>query len=328
MAQRPHLMRLSVVIIGLNESEHMQIMANSLQALRTNPQLWVETIFVDSASCDDSVLQAKKHFDTVIELKKSSHLCAAAGRFAGTNVAQGDWILYLDGDMVLTDAFARRIPNLLSEATPEVAGYIGPYQHKFDDGTDQLGKFSLDNSNTAHSIGGASLLRRSTVAAVNNWDPSVFAHEELELYARIINAGQRVAAISTPMIEHHTQKSTPLKNLLALFLPGYGLGKKYYGAGQLFASRLSKCHAGLDLAKVNPQLYLLVATLLAALILAGTGYPLPAAAILLIVITGCSAKNGWKLTIVYLSMVFRVPFGITKYRKHWQPTILSVWKKA
>jgi glycosyltransferase involved in cell wall biosynthesis len=233
---------LSIVIIGRNEGENLRRLAASLQELRAVCEFPVETLFIDSASSDDSVDQAQLLFDRVIELQDSPQICASAGRYVGTIEARYPWILYLDGDMELCREFFPILQNV-ETTEADCLGYVGIYVHRFSNGMVAWQGFAggRGESEWAAYFGGAALLRRQMVLAVGNWNPAVFGKEELELYARLGNGKRLVRYVHLPMVYHYFEYHTRLELLRRLLYPGGGQGKVFYGYGQsiraLFVAR-------------------------------------------------------------------------------------------
>ena len=229
---------LSIIVIGRNEREHLKRLVSSFQFLRDKLS-YVQTIFVDSASKDGTYEHAIELFDECYRLEESNYLCASAGRSVGTEKATQEWLLYLDADMELCPEFFSAID--LSAKIESDIGYIGKYINIFDDNKIQITCFNTGNgSGVAQMIGGAVLLRRKEVLLAGNWNPSLFSHEEDELYSRLKMRNKVIQYIDVPMIKHYTEKRGKISMLIYIFLPWGGLGKKYYGIGQVIAAKIKK----------------------------------------------------------------------------------------
>src|SRR4051812_29985706 len=90
---------LSVIVIGRNEAAGLDPLQRSIAPLADRVEC--ETIYVDSASTDDSVDVATTLFDRTVVLDEDANLSASAGRYVGAGLARGEWMLFLDGDMIL-----------------------------------------------------------------------------------------------------------------------------------------------------------------------------------------------------------------------------------
>jgi glycosyltransferase involved in cell wall biosynthesis len=327
---------LSVVVIGRNEADNLHRLAASLDALRAAVHYPVETIFVDSASTDKSVAYANQLFDRVLELAESDQLCASAGRYVGTIEARYPWILYLDGDMELCREFFA-VCQQLDDSNQQCIGYIGTYIHRFDNGMVALQGFATGNraiivdpsgsggmqSEWAAHIGGAVLLRRSSVLAAGNWNPAVYGREEMNLYARLGLGTRVVCYVYTPMVYHYFEYHTRMVLLRRLLYPSGGQGKVYYGYGQsiraLFVAGRLK-----SLIKLDYEPYLFWLLFVAALIV---GVYLPAFWGLLLVAMSLTCLIAWMgsgTVVRYLVMPIALALGWPQYRPDFRP-LLKKW---
>ncbi|MDH5525837.1 MAG: glycosyltransferase [Nitrospirota bacterium] len=228
---------LTVCVIGRNESASIDRLVNSLEPLSGLP-FGVETIYVDSASTDNSVSLARGLFDRVLVLDGSKNLCASAGRFIGTLEGSGSWVLYLDADMTLHPEFyaiLARLENLVASH----GGFVGGLRDVYPDGKvrDRLVGSGFRENRTVPYFGGAVLLRKEAVMVAGNWNPCLFSHEEIDLYSRMVAAGYPVRYTDTPMVDHFTERIPAWRTVTGNFVPSGVLGKKFYGFGQLLASR-------------------------------------------------------------------------------------------
>jgi glycosyltransferase involved in cell wall biosynthesis len=224
---------LSVVVIGRNESLNIPRLAESIRALASTCDFPVESIYVDSASTDNSAALARDGFDKVLVLEESKHLCASAGRFTGTLEAKYPWIFYLDADMEICTEFFP-IVSQLQDLEPYFVGIIGLYIHKLDNGASTVQSFArlVNRGVGATQFGGAVILRRDAVVGVGNWDPSIYGKEEMELYVRLGEGKPVVKFVSLPMIYHYPEYFSRVELVLRLLYPSAGLGKVFWGYGQ------------------------------------------------------------------------------------------------
>ena len=232
---------LSIVVIGRNEAEHLEGLGKSIAALRESCDFPVESIFIDSASTDNSVPIAEQYFDCVELLNESKHLCASAGRYAGTCEAKYPWIFYIDGDMEICSEFFP-VVHRLDDIEPECVGVVGLYIHRFDNGRSAFQPFKrlIGTGMQAMHFGGAVLLRREAVLGAGNWDPALYGKEEIELYARLGNGRQVVKFVHVPMIYHYSEYYTRWELAKRMLMPSGGLGKVFWGYGQCVRAAVVK----------------------------------------------------------------------------------------
>lgn len=255
---------LSIVAIGRNEAYHIDRLGRSVEALKEHLDVPVETIFVDSASTDDSRELAAKYFDSVVELESDAHLCASAGRYVGTLEATQPWVFYVDGDMEIRPDFFPVLADLES-IDPAIAGVIGLYVHRFDDGSVAIQTFkgAHRGSSAANHFGGAVVLRRQAVVEAGNWDPSIYGKEEMELYVRLGNGKPVVNFVGVPMINHYSEYYSRTELVMRLLMPSAGLGKVFWGYGQSIKALSIKKKLG-ALIRLDYQVYAFWAALAVA----------------------------------------------------------------
>lgn len=318
MRQKPTL---SIIVIGRNEADNLQRLFNSLTPLAKSEG--VEIIYVDSASTDSSIDIAKVFVSKVVRLGQSKNLSASAGRHVGTLVARGRWILYLDGDMELTPEFCEKTRSLTTSkrTISSICGYIGRYDDHYIDGSIRRNLLRQDpRKEKARYIGGAVLLLRDTVLAAGNWNHRVFSYEELDLYTRLLSQGYYVEYIDLPMIVHHTQKQPRFKTFLSLFIPVAGMGKKYFGIGQVIRSRISKGSL-FSFVRFFPYPFVYLGLLLLGIIWSCTVPSLRVLSILffLVALTYVIFTRGVISAVVYLSFVPQICLGFFNYPRSWKP---------
>ena len=318
---------LSVVVIGRNEGRNIGKVIRSVSPLRDTLHDRLQTIFVDSASCDDSVTKAALHFDEVYVLGEAPGLCASAGRAVGTYFAKGTWILYLDGDMELTKEFADIILPLI-ERNENVSGYIGPYLSEDREGRLRANRFHCKiTGEMTPAIGGALLLRRSEVLKAGNWNPSIFSNEEMELYSRLRNGKRSIKFVNIPLVIHGPLKLNGYHPLLSLLAPHFGLGKKWYGIGQILAARI-KTHDLLSYVRMEPFRFITWTGMLLGLILSVFGQCEAGLLFLFVAFAIVWVMKGPKGLVIHCTQLIPALTGWTRYDSKYKPRIVKVFRKG
>lgn len=313
---------LSIVIIGRNEANNLPDLFNSLPAEED-----IEWLYVDSGSTDGSPECAFSKGARVIEIDELSVYAPATGRYVGTLEAKGRWVLYLDGDMVLSRQFKSFIEKLRQkqmEIPAATAGFVGHTTNCYrdDEGKEvSQRKYVVFGRQEAGSVdtwgkpvgyhGGAVLYLRKAVLEVGNWNPALSQLEEIELLSRIKANGKMVRAIDLPMVEHHTPLVALKEKLLLNFLPTWK-GKKLYGAGQVVAARLREGNL-FTFIHSYPYPFLIFAGLVTAPALYYVWPPLPLLVNMLIALW-IACKKRWYFYLVYLGNLFQIIYGLGRYR--------------
>jgi glycosyltransferase involved in cell wall biosynthesis len=92
-------MSLSVVIPNFNGSRTLR---QTLQSMVDQLPIETEVVMVDDCSTDQSVELVERDFSNVRVHKNSSNLGAASARNIGIELTRGEWILFVDADVILS----------------------------------------------------------------------------------------------------------------------------------------------------------------------------------------------------------------------------------
>jgi glycosyltransferase involved in cell wall biosynthesis len=317
---------LSVVVIGRNESEHLERLGKSVRALKESCDFPVESIYVDSASTDSSLEIARQWFDHVELLIKSEHLCASAGRYVGTSEAQYPWILYVDGDMEICEEFFPVIRDL-DKLDSRFVGVIGLYVHRFDNGHSAIQTFRrpVGEGDRAMHFGGGVILKKDAVLNAGNWDPALYGKEEIELYARLGNGKQVVKFVNLPLVYHYSEYYTRFEMVKRLMTPVGGLGKVFWGYGQSVRAAFVKGKLG-ALARLDYELYAFWASLILVIAVGIMGYIAWALALATILVTSLSLWSRPGSIVRYLMQPLSLITGWWRYFPYFRP-MLRKWDR-
>ncbi|MFK5986448.1 MAG: glycosyltransferase family A protein [Pseudomonadota bacterium] len=184
---------LSIVIICKNEEKHIKNTIESV-LLATKKETVTEIILVDSASTDNTINIAKKFPIKIVQIQAEYYMSPAAGRHIGFRYCTGDYVFFLDGDMLLDkNWFSAAMP--LMDKDPKLAAVAGLCEGM---GYSYFG-------NTTH-LGGAVLYRYCVLVDpdIGNFQPYLCNEEELELGFRISAAGFYLQRIEQKMTIHCT----------------------------------------------------------------------------------------------------------------------------
>jgi glycosyltransferase involved in cell wall biosynthesis len=195
--------QLSVVVIGRNEGIHLKECLNSVLKNATHGNDNVEVIYIDSASTDNSRDIASSLGIKVIRVE-SAKQTAARARNNGWQAAQGEFILFLDGDCVLEPGFLSA--SLLSFEDPSVAVVSGNIREGKPSNSIYNRILELDWKNEpgeTFSCGGNALIRRKNLEIANGYDSDLDAGEEADMCRRLRSLGYKIIHIDTPMVVHN-----------------------------------------------------------------------------------------------------------------------------
>jgi cellulose synthase/poly-beta-1,6-N-acetylglucosamine synthase-like glycosyltransferase len=192
---------LSIVIIGRNEGERLDRCIRSAQTI----QGWraSEILYVDSGSTDDSLEMAARLGATVLPLPPGPFTAARARNY-GWHRANGEVILFLDGDTILNADFPVIALTKLMESPTNAASWghrreISPCTSLYVRVLDLDWVYAPGET---QFFGGDVLVRRSALESVNGFDESLIAGEEPEMCRRMRNLGWIIQHIDVPMTLH------------------------------------------------------------------------------------------------------------------------------
>jgi cellulose synthase/poly-beta-1,6-N-acetylglucosamine synthase-like glycosyltransferase len=193
--------QVAVIIIGRNESSHLQDCIQSVRAL-DYPQHLLEIIYVDSASKDNSPQIAAALGAHVLEVS-GDPMTAARGRNTGWTSTTAPFVLFLDGDTRVHPQFLARA--LAACDQPDIAAVWG-HRRESNPG-DSLYNRVLDldwiyPAGFTEFFGGDVLIRRSALAEVDGYNPELIAGEEPEMCRRLRGKGWKILHIDAPMTLH------------------------------------------------------------------------------------------------------------------------------
>lgn len=194
--------KVSIVIIGRNEERGIGECVGA--ALVAAEQIGgAEIIFVDSASTDKTVEIVKSLGVRVISMKPTMKLSPSAGRFVGSQYANGEFILFLDADtLVYKDFLPAAIKQF--EKDESIGGING-----FLDDLGEKGELLNDVEERFNEItdvkwlrGPCCFYRREALQKSGSFNPYLAVEEEAELGLRLIKNGWKLKLMPISMACH------------------------------------------------------------------------------------------------------------------------------
>lgn len=215
--------RVSVVVIGRNEGARLERCLASIAAAHWN-DVTHEVIYVDSHSTDGSRERAAAAGAQVLTVERKPPNAAKA-RNQGWRAAQGEFVLFLDGDTLLHADFVTRALAAL-EAEPVLCAAWG-HRRELDPAQSLYTRLlDLDwvyPTGRALYFGGDVLVRRAALAMVEGFDEGLNAGEEPELCARLRGRGWQIEHLDVPMTLH----DLAIRSFRPYWLRAYRSGTAY-----------------------------------------------------------------------------------------------------
>ena len=273
----------SIVIKALNEEEHIEKAVSS--ALLAVEKLGGEVILADSISTDATVDIAKRYPITIVQLKNPEDRRCGVGPQLGYQVARGQYVYILDGDMEMDPDF---LPVAVAEM--EKDPWLGGVGGLIEEKSESSYQFRGRKRRKAEGVSGdvkwldmGGLYRRAALEQSGYFsNRNLHAYEEQDLGLRLGSYGWHLRRLDLRSVVHYGYTESSLKLLMrrwrSHYLDGGGevlraaLGKPYFidivmHQKHLFVGLALWCGlvAGLILLPINTWLF--TATVLAIILL-------------------------------------------------------------
>jgi GT2 family glycosyltransferase len=199
----PDLRAVGVVAIGRNEGDRLRRFFDSL------PGGLGPVVYVDSASTDGSVEEARRRGIEAVALDMSLPFTAARARNAGFRRLRERWpgvafVQFVDGDCALAPGWLEAASRAL-ETNPGVAVVCGRRRERSPEASvyNRLCDMEWNTPvGDALSCGGDALARVEAVQEAGGYDDRLIAGEEPEMCARLRARGWRILRIDCEMTLH------------------------------------------------------------------------------------------------------------------------------
>lgn len=211
---------LSVVVVAKNEEDRIGACLESVFAAAERVVPAFEVVLVDSASTDRTVEIAREYPVTVLRIPEEHTVAGGAGRFVGESVVDGEMVLHVDGDMILTETWLPRAVEYLREHE-DVVGVEG-----------HLNSSDRETVETVEMIGGVMLFDGSALRSIGGFDPFLLSNEDVDVGYRLSAAGYRLVRLPEVSADH--PEGPELYELVRRWRAGY-----YLGPGQAIRKSLS-----------------------------------------------------------------------------------------
>jgi len=176
---------LSVVIIGLNEAERIGECIDSVRiAVADIPD--TDIVYIDSGSTDETVSIALSKKVRVFQLGKTQAPSPAAGRYVGSLVTSGRFIMFVDGDTIVAPGWIKPAIELMMRDASIVMFSGTPCIGRRGEKEVPAKVMHLGSRRQVYEIGGdrAPIVSRQALDTAGNWNPFLSCREEADLAIR------------------------------------------------------------------------------------------------------------------------------------------------
>jgi glycosyltransferase involved in cell wall biosynthesis len=264
-------LKLSILIKTLNEGKRIKACVTSAQSAALELGVPFEIVVADSRSDDDTVEQALSLGANVIRLKQVADRSCGTGAQLGMQVARGEFIYLLDGDMRLEPGFLRAALDEL-QRRPEVGGVGGILKDtRHSNWFDQYRSTARPSAvaGEVKGLSGGGLYRRTALEAAGGYaaNRNLAAFEESELGMRLRSAGYRLIRLGIPAILHEGHAVSTWGVIRRMWVSG-----RFRAFGVLLRQSLGKPWLGDAMALVKQPLAILLTWVAAALLTPWLGW--------------------------------------------------------
>lgn len=221
---------LSVVVPTYNEEERVEACLASIFEICQAAEAvgTFEVILVDSNSTDRTVERATDFPITVVEIPDDDLTTPGAGRYVGTHYADGEVVLFVDGDMKLAEGW---LPEAIAHVRAD--GVAAADGHLDDVPADA----TLEERD---SVRGVALYDADALASVGGFDPFLESLEDIHLGYELNAAGYRLVRL--PAVAAHHPGSDMVTETFRRWNRGYSLGNGQAIRKSLSSPRLAAKH--------------------------------------------------------------------------------------
>lgn len=256
----------SFIIIGRNEGWRLKLCLKSTVKAIKECGLQAEIIYVDSQSTDDS-LNVAKHFDLVKCFLITGTYNAAIARNIGVKEAQGQSLIFLDGDMEINPDFLNLILDKNGELKHDfVSGNFMNYYYD-NDGVflrkDFYRKIYVEKDTIQYTTGGLFAIKREHWENVGGMRNKYKKGQDLDLGYRLAKNGIPLLRKKELMANHHTIDYKDEKRLWRSVFDG----SQVYPRVILYRDHLFNKYVRKRMLTSDPTLMFLIASILLSVLL-------------------------------------------------------------
>jgi glycosyltransferase involved in cell wall biosynthesis len=229
----------SIIIKALNEECHIGTAIES--ALAAIKGIRGEVILADSASADRTVEIARRHPIKIVQMTRVEDRSCGAGAQLGYQYSKGRYVWLVDGDMEMKPGFLAAAIQFL-ESHPDVAGVGGMLTEHETSNLEYVKRsaheYSTRRPGLVTRLDGGGVYRRAAIQSVGYLtDRNIHGSEELELGARLIARGWKLARLPLPDVDHHGHSGSAYRLLWRRFTSGVSLAN-----GEVMRAAIGQYH--------------------------------------------------------------------------------------
>lgn len=215
----------SIVITSHNQRSFIaDAVESALSQIHTNR----EVIVVDDASNDGSVSLLESFGNAIRLVRNETNQGASKARNAGTAIAQGDYIVYLDGDDVLKpwalsvydQIIQTQEPVLILGSLTWFQGAVPAPEEATAPGQVRFVRYEnwAQKDRTFRCSASAIIVERRTLQTIGGWTKEVWPLDDQYLTAELSDSGRTIQILDPPTIFYRAHDSNISQHNAAIFI--------------------------------------------------------------------------------------------------------------
>jgi glycosyltransferase involved in cell wall biosynthesis len=196
---------ISFIVIGRNESIKIYNCIKSISDyIIVNNIEKNEIIYVDSDSIDDSIEMAKM-FKNIKTIKLVGNINAAVARNAGAEIAKGEYLFFIDGDMEVSSSFYKIVFNKFGKLIYDfVSGEFISYHYENGELVSTEAYHKIKEDTFEPITGGIFLIKKTLWVKMNGMNPKYRRCQDLDFGLRMSQNGFKLLRKKEIIAIHHT----------------------------------------------------------------------------------------------------------------------------
>jgi glycosyltransferase involved in cell wall biosynthesis len=166
-----------------------------------------EIILVDSCSSDRTVDIAKEYPISIFRLRDDWIKSPAAGRYIGSIKSRGEYLSFIDADMIVEEGWIVQGVKYLDEDSM-LAGISGELFNVVLSGDSKKERRVINQIGLVDYLPGAAIFRKSVIEEAGHFNPFMMGNEEKELGERIKKLGYKQLRIESKIATHFSKEKS------------------------------------------------------------------------------------------------------------------------
>src|SRR5208282_5594334 len=212
--------RFSLVITSHNQREFIKDAVDSALSLRTSQR---EIIVVDDGSTDGTQAMLRQHGDAIRLVCLETHQGSGAARNSGANLANGEYLVFLDGDDAFLpwalDVYERIVqakkPKMILGRLWEFTGMLPALQPEDTPHEIRIAEYPdyLRKDRPSATSASVLVIDRQSFHGAQGWSREVWPANDLDFVLRVGVCGRTIKILAPPTTFYRFHAANTSKNI-------------------------------------------------------------------------------------------------------------------